>query len=192
MKKRTDMAEYLSIDEFRKFPSGVDLTTITDEEIEICFSMLGDTVQDYIDKPFLSQIWTDQRKGNGTNRFALSFSPTNIISIKERVDYSTTNEIDISTVRLFADERYIEASINYFYADYTYEVKYMVGTQQVPRKVKHAIFLACASYLNSLDYLGMKAIKIDTIQVWLGSNDDPLPERAKTLLSEWKEDTGVI
>uniref|UniRef100_A0A6M3IGG3 Uncharacterized protein n=1 Tax=viral metagenome TaxID=1070528 RepID=A0A6M3IGG3_9ZZZZ len=190
--KKQDLAEYLSVTDFREFPSGVDLTSTPDEQIESCFTMLGDVVQDYVSKPFLTQIWTDRRKGNGTNKFNTTYDPVKIISIKEQVDYNTTNEIAISSTRWCPEGRVIEASLNYFYPDYTYEVKYTMGSQQLPRKVKQAIFLAVANYLNSLDYMGMKAIKIDTIQVWLGSNKDPLPDMAKALLSEWVEDMGVI
>ena len=190
--KTIDLAEYLTAGDFRAYPTGLDLATITDEQIETCFTMIGDIISNYVDKPFLSQIWVDRRKGNGTNKFSLTFDPVNIISIKEWVDYNTTNEIAISSVKWCPEGRFVEASLNYFYADYTYEVKYTMGSQQLPRKVKQAVFLATASYLNSLDYLGMKAIKIDTIQVWLGNNSDPLPPMAKALLSEWVESAGVI
>jgi len=191
-KKLHNFSEYLTVDAFRAFPHGLDLSGTTDSEIEQVFDLVGYWIQDFTNKPILAQVWTDNSKGNGTTRFHLSYPAKNIISAREIIESDNITLLNRNKLRIDKTERYVEYDSGYFYSAYTYSIQYNTGTLVLPKKVVQAVYLTAAEYINSLDYRGMRSIKIDTIQVNIAVSKDPLPVNAQQLLTDWIDDRIVV
>jgi hypothetical protein len=193
MKKAVlDLKNYCTVAEFREFPHGVDLDGIEDPEIKSLFTICGYWLQEYIDKPILEQAYTETKPGTGGSKVLLRHPPKSVISIKEIREKDDMVDIPVADIYVNKNQYSLEYKSNYFYKEFTYEIKYRTGESTLCEKVKFALFFTMADYINARDYDGMKSVKLDTITVNFEKTRDPVPMRAKALLSEYLDGPGVV
>lgn len=190
--KMLDLEPMCSLEEFRAFPHGVDLDGILDPELKQLFTICGYWLQGYVDKPILEQTYTDCRKGNGTNRFSITYPAKAIISAKEVREKDDVVSIALSDIRLDNFGNYIENKSSNFYGEYTYEVKYRTGESILAQNVRFALYFIVADYINARDYDGMKNVKLDTITVYFDKPKTVIPVRAQALLASYIEGPKVL